>query len=135
MSNVDAENAILCSYLGLTTRDLAEIGSFSDRFARDLLAGRRAFPQKVQKSLHNKLEELALLKQVMYEQSFEDDTTIYIYRTLEQLRSSPVGKVVPNVTLGQYRLSAYEVMIKCKHEGRALHFRFASTPEVNNAKT
>ena len=84
MSNVDAENAVLCSYLGLTARDLADIGSFSERFARDLLAGRRPFPRDVQKDLLALYADLANIQQVMIEQAATEDSTIYIYRTLEQ---------------------------------------------------
>ena len=51
MSAVEATYAVVCSYLGLTSRDLAEIGNFSERFARDLLAGRRPFPKDVQMKL------------------------------------------------------------------------------------
>ena len=82
MSNVDAENAVLCSYLGLTARDLADIGSFSERFARDLLAGRRPFPRDVQKDLLALYADLANIQQVMIEQAATEDSTIYIYRTL-----------------------------------------------------
>ena len=92
MSNIDAANAVLCSYLGLTARDLAEIGSFSERFARDLLAGRRPFPNDVQDTLMVLHEDLANIQQVMFEQAVTDDPTIYIYRTLEQLRSSQPGR-------------------------------------------
>ena len=40
----DARYAALTGALGLSPNDLAEIGGFSDRFARDLVAGRRARP-------------------------------------------------------------------------------------------
>ena len=130
MSNVDAANAVLCSYLGLTARDLAEIGSFSERFARDLLAGRRPFPKDVQNTLLALHADLAKIQQVMFEQAATEDPTIYIYRTLQQLRSSPVGKIWPNAYLGPYRVAAFEVMKKCNHEGKTIHLRFTETPAV-----
>jgi|GEM_PF-2460656 len=133
MSNVDAANVVLCSYLGLTARDLAEIGGFSDRFARDLLAGRRPFPKDVQNTLRVLYADLANIQQVMIEQAATEDPTIYIYRTREQLCSSPVGKIWPNAYLGPYRVAAFEAVKKCNHEGRTIHLRFAETPALAEA--
>lgn len=133
MSNSDAENAVLCSYLGLTARDLAEVGGFSERFARDLLAGRRPYPGHVQEALRVLMAELPKIQQVMFEQTLTEDPTIYIFRTLEQLRSSPIGKVWRNAYLGPYRVAAFEVFNRCKSEGRTLYLRFAETPAVSDA--
>lgn len=130
MSNVDAANAVRCSYLGLTARDLAEIGRFSERFARDLLAGRRPFPKDVQDTLRVLFEDLAKIRQVMYEQVDTEDPTIYIFRTLEQLRSSPIGMAWPNAFLGPYRVAAFEVMERCIRENRPISLVFAETPAV-----
>ena len=135
MSNVDAANAVRCSYLGLTARDLAEIGSFSERFARDLLAGRRPFPKDVQNTLLVLSEDLANIQQVMYEQVDTEDPTIYIFRTLEQLRSAPISRIWPNAFLGPYRVAAFEVMKKCNLEGRTVHLEFAETPTVADDET
>ena len=134
MSIVDAENVVLCSYLGLTARDLAEIGSFSERFARDLLAGRRPFPKGVQNTLHAVYcVDLPLIRQVMLEQAGTEDPTIFIFRTLEQLRSSPIGKTLPRVSLGTYRVAAFQVKKQCDSEGLTIHLRFAETPAVADA--
>jgi hypothetical protein len=132
MSNIDPTNAVLCSYLGLTARDLAEIGSFSERFARDLLAGRRPFPKRVQNTLSVLSEDLANIEQVMFEQVASDDPTIYIFRTLEQLRSAPIGKIWPLAFLGPYRVAAFQVMNRCKNEGQTIHLRFAETPSTSH---
>ena len=133
MSNLDAANAVACSYLGLTARDLAEIGCFSERFARDLLAGRRPFPNDVQDALRVLLQDVTTFQQVMFEQVLNEDRTIYIYRTLEQLRSSPVGERWPNAYLGPYRVAAFKVFERCNREGRAINLRFAETPPVADA--
>lgn len=66
----------------------------------------------------------------MFEQVFTDDPTIYIYRTLEQLRSSPVGKAWPLAFLGPYRVAAFKTLEKCNREGRTIYLRFAETPAV-----
>ena len=121
MSNVDAANAVRCSYLGLTARDLAEIGSFSERFARDLLAGRRPFPKDVQETLRVLFEDLVNIRQVMYEQADTEDPTIYIFRTLEQLRTSPIGKAWPKRF--PWALSGCSVRSHAKmHSGRSPDF-------------
>lgn len=128
MSNVNAANAVRCSYLGLTARDLAEIGSFSERFARDLLAGRRPFPKDVQKKLLELRQYVAMIHEAMYQDVVSGDPTIYIYRTNQQLRRSPVGQVWPNAYLGPYRVAAFEVMEKCIRENRPISLVFAETP-------
>jgi hypothetical protein len=131
MSDLDAASAVLCNYLSLTARDLAEIGDFSERFARDLLAGRRPFPRDVQNTLNVLFEDLANIRQVMIEQTATEDPTVYIYRDLEQLRASPVGKIWPNAYLGPYRTAAFEAFQICCSEGRTLNLRFAESPKVS----
>ena len=92
MSAMEASYAVVCSYLGLTARDLAEVGDFSERFARDLLAGRRPFPKDVQSKLVELRRYVAMILEAMYQDVVSGDTTIYIYRTNQQLRCSPVGR-------------------------------------------
>lgn len=130
MSNVDAASAVLCSFFGLSARDLAEIGGFSERFARDLLAGRRPFPKDVQGSLLDLRTDLAAIQKVMFEQITTEDPTIYIYRTVEQLRASPVGKIWSNAYLGPYRVAAFEVLSKCNQQGLKINLLFAETPAL-----
>ena len=130
MSAVEATYAVVCSYLGLTSRDLAEIGNFSERFARDLLAGRRPFPKDVQMTLLELRRYVAMIHEAMYQDVVSGDTTIYIYRTNQQLRRSPVGQVWSKAYLGPYRVAAFEVMERCIRENRQISLVFAETPTV-----
>jgi len=130
MSAMEATYAVVCSYLGLTSRDLAEIGNFSERFARDLLAGRRPFPKDVQRKLSKLRQDVAMIHEAMYQDVVSGDTTIYIYRTNQQLRRSPVGQVWPKAYLGPYRVAAFEVMERCTRENRLISLVFAETPAV-----
>lgn len=130
MSAMEATYAVVCSYLGLTARDLAEIGNFSERFARDLLAGRRPFPKDVQMKLLELRRYVAMNQEAMYQEVLSGDPTIYIYRTNQQLRRSPVGQVWPNAYLGPYRVAAFQVMERCIRENRQISLVFAETPTV-----
>jgi hypothetical protein len=130
MSVVEATYAVVCAYLGLTSRDLAEIGNFSERFARDLLAGRRPFPKDVQIKLSELRQYVAMINEAMYRDVVSGDTTIYIHRTNQQLRRSPVGQVWPKAYLGPYRVAAFEVMERCIRENRRISLVFAETPTV-----
>lgn len=130
MSAMEASYAVVCSYFGLTARDLAEIGDFSERFARDLLAGRRPFPKYVQTKLLELRQYVAIVNEAMYRDVVSGDTTIYIYRTNQQLRRSPVGRVWSNAYLGPYRVAAFEVMERCMRENRWISFVFAEAPAL-----
>ncbi len=130
MSAMEATYAVVCSYLGLTARDLAEIGNFSERFARDLLAGRRPFPKDVQMKLLELRRYVAMIHEAMYQDVVSGDTTIYIYRTNQQLRRSPVGRVWPKAYLGPYRVAAFEVMERCIRENLSISLMFAETPAM-----
>lgn len=130
MSAMEATYAVVCSFLGLTARDLAEIGNFSERFARDLLAGRRPFPTDVQMKLVELRRYVAMNQEAMYQEVLSGDPTIYIYRTIQQLRRSPVGQVWPNAYLGPYRVAAFQVMERCIRENRQIFLVFAKTPTV-----
>ncbi len=112
----DAAYATMCSYLGLSARDVAEIGGFSDRFARDILAGRKSFPQDTKAALHHLLfKTYDTIVKAMKQDVREGSREIYIYRTNEQLRASPVGKLWGPVGkadggfVGPYRNAAFEV--------------------------
>ena len=130
MSNTDATYAVACSYLGLTARDLGEIGNFSERFARDLLAGRRPYPTDVQTKIMELRHYVALIREAMYRDIVSGDAVIYIYRTKQQLRHSPVGHIWPKSYLGPYRVAAFEVMERCVRENRQISLVFAETPAV-----
>ena len=132
MSALEATYAVVCSYLGLTSRDLAEIGNFSERFARDLLAGRRPFPKDVQMKLLELRRYVAMLHEAMYQDVVSGDPTIYIYRTKQQLRRSPVGQIWPNAYLGPYRVAAFEIMERCIRENYSIYLVFAETPAATD---
>jgi hypothetical protein len=141
-SAVEATYAVVCSYLGLTSRDLAEIGNFSERFARDLLAGRRPFPKDVQTQLLELWRRVALIHEALYQEVVAGNPTIYIYRTTQQLRRSPVGQVWaeafrqewPKPYLGPYRVAAFEVRERCIREGRRVFLVFADVPVVTGER-
>lgn len=132
MSAVEATYAVTCSYLGLTSRDLAEIGNFSERFARDLLSGRRPFPKNVQLKLLALRRSVATIYEAMYEDVISGETTFYIYRTNQQLRDSPIGRIWPLAYLGPFRVAAFEVMERCIRENRRISLVFAETPSVTD---
>ena len=79
----NAYYAALTSYLGLRSKDLAEIGGFSDRYARDLLTGDANF--------HVDIKEAILLIQsdidVMIE-AMDDMDVLPIFRANKQLREA-----------------------------------------------
>ncbi|MGB3025825.1 hypothetical protein [Paradevosia shaoguanensis] len=105
----DALYATMCSYLGLSARDVAEIGGFSDRFARDLLAGRRQFPTDTKKAIFELHKVFQGLVRAGKEDVLDGQTALYIYRTNEQLRASPVGQIWPGAFVGPYRAAMFEV--------------------------
>lgn len=57
----DALPAARAAALGLSSADLADLGGFSDRFSRDLLAGRRPFPQDVRVALEELQGDIAAI--------------------------------------------------------------------------
>ncbi|WP_170607948.1 hypothetical protein [Ruegeria arenilitoris] len=124
----DAAYATMCSYLGLSARDVAEIGGFSDRFARDILAGRKSFPQDTKSALHTLLfGTFDTIVKAMKQDVRNGVRVIYIYRTNEQLRASPDGKIwgpvgkAPGGFVGPYRTAAFEV------------YRWASDPTAGQS--
>lgn len=84
----DALYSTLAHNLGLSSKDLAEIGGFSDRFARDLLAGRRPFPKDVQDALLDIQDDIDVLADSM-EGDVEDgvQAAIWVFRSNEELRA------------------------------------------------
>jgi hypothetical protein len=132
----NALHATLCSFLGLTARDLAEIGEFSERFARDLLAGRRPFPPDTQHALEQLLGDFDTITKTFILEFMEGKRTSYVYRTNEQLRASPVGKVwrargkAAGGFVGPYRAAIFAAWRATQSMGADVEMIFASTPEV-----
>lgn len=83
----DARYAALTGALGLTTRDLAEIGGFSDRFARDLVAGRRPFPQDVKIALDDLDDDSDVIVDEIIADVQEGAGAIWIFRSNDELRA------------------------------------------------
>lgn len=129
-----ALHATMCSFLGLSARDLAEIGGFSDRFARDLLAGRRPFPSDTKHALEQLLDDLGNITIAMALEFKSGERTAYIYRTNEQLRASPVGNVWPargksaGGFTGPYRAAVFRAWREARDQGIEAELKFASVP-------
>lgn len=134
----DAAYATMCSYLGLSARDVAEIGGFSDRFARDLLAGRKPFPQDLKVSLFKLFGDFRTIVKAMKQEVRDGETIFYIFRTNEQLRRSPLGRTWPSVGkssggfVGPYRAAAFEVFRWAgEDELKPVRLVFAETPSAD----
>lgn len=83
----DALYATLAHNLGLSSRELAEIGGFSDRFARDLLAGRRPFPQDVKDALLDIQDDIDVLADSIEADVEDGQGAIWVFRTNADLRA------------------------------------------------
>jgi hypothetical protein len=135
-SGRSALHATMCSFLGLTARDLAEIGEFSERFARDLLAGRRPFPPDTQHALEQLLGDFDTITKTFILEFKEGEQTIYVYRTNEQLRASPVGRMwhargkAAGGFVGPYRAAIFAAWRATLTKGVDVEIIFANTPEV-----
>lgn len=111
----DAAYAAMCSSLGLSARDLAEIGDFSERFARDLLSGRRSFPKDIKKALFEILKSYDCVTKDLKRRVSQHPEALLIYRTNDCLRSSAAGESWPPVGAakggfaGPHRAAMFEV--------------------------
>ena len=132
----NALHATLCSFLGLSARDLAEIGDFSERFARDLLSGRRPFPPDTRVALEQLLVDWDAITKASIEDIKDGERTFFIYRSNEQLRASPVGKVLTargqaaGGFVGPYRAARFAAWHAAQFKGIAVDMIFANVPEV-----
>ncbi len=136
----DALYATMCSYLGLSARDVAEIGGFSDRFARDILAGRKSFPRDTKKALFQLFKYFEKIVEAWKLEVTDGDREFYIFRTNEQLRASQFGKIWPSVGcakggfVGPYRTAAFEVYRwsadPTKGWAKPINLIFAEFPEA-----
>ena len=82
----DARYAALTGALGLSVKDLAEIGGFSDRFARDLVAGRRPFPHYVKDALDDLDDDSDVLVEEVIADVQEGAGAIWVFRSNDELR-------------------------------------------------
>jgi sugar/nucleoside kinase (ribokinase family) len=131
-----AVHATICSFLGLSARDVAEIGSFSERFARDLLAGRRPFPPDTRVALEQQVLDWDAIRQAIILEIEAGERTFYIYRTNEQLRASQMGKAL-NATgkaavafVGPYRAAIFAAWRAAQSKGIEVQLVFASWPQM-----
>lgn len=136
-ANRNALHATMCSFLGLSARDLAEVGGFSDRFARDLLAGRRPFPSDVKRALEQLLGDFDMIVQATILDAENGHLTVHLFRTNEQLRAAPIQKIWPlsgksgGGFVGLYRAAVFAAWRKLQASGIELDLVFANTPEVS----
>lgn len=82
----DARYAAMTGALGLTVNDLAEIGGFSDRFARDLVSGRKPFPTDVQQALDDLDNDSDVIVDEIIANVQEGAGAIWIFRSNSDLR-------------------------------------------------
>jgi len=82
----DARYAALTGALGLSVNDLAEIGGFSDRFARDLVAGRRPFPADVKDALDDLDDDSLVLVDEIIADVQEGAGAVWVFRSNADLR-------------------------------------------------
>lgn len=82
----NARYAALTGALGLSVNDLAEIGGFSDRFARDLVAGRRPFPTDVMAALDDLDDDSDVIVAEIIADVQEGAGAIWVFRTNAELR-------------------------------------------------
>jgi hypothetical protein len=132
----NALHATVCSFLGLSARDLAEIGDFSERFARDLLSGRRPFPPDTCVALEQQVLDWDAMRQAIMLEIQAGERTFYIYRTNEQLRVSPIGNAL-NATgkaavafVGPYRAAIFAAWRDAQSKGIHVELVFANWPDL-----
>ena len=78
--------AVLAANLGLSSRELAEVGGFSDRFARDLLKGARPFPKDVYDALIDIQDDIDVITDSIEADVRDGAGAIFVFKTNDQLR-------------------------------------------------
>lgn len=82
----DARYAALTGALGLTVNDLAEIGGFSARFSRDLVSGRRPYPNDVKDALDALDDDSDVIVDEIIVDVMEGSGAIWVFRSNNDLR-------------------------------------------------
>lgn len=72
--------------LGLRSRDIAEIGGFSGRFARALLKGERPWPNDIAKALLEIDDDIDVIVDVLTQSARDGETTFFIFKKTATLR-------------------------------------------------
>jgi hypothetical protein len=105
----DALHATFAHTLVLSARELAEIGGFNEKFARDLLAGKRPFPLDVVEALELIQDDIDVLTDALETDVREGQGAIWMYRTNAHLRECtkiPGRGAAAGGFVGTYRIAA-----------------------------
>jgi hypothetical protein len=125
----DALYATLAHNLGLSSREVAEIGGFSDRFARDLLAGRRPFPHDVAQALLDIQDDIDVLTDAIEADVLEGQDVIWMYGDNAALRAARAdipgrGKAAGGF-IGPFRIAALTALDALRERGVDANILFA----------
>jgi hypothetical protein len=126
----DALFATLAHNLGLSSRELAEIGGFSDRFARDLLAGRRPFPEDVRAALLDIQDDIDVLTDSIEADVDEGQGVIWMFGTNAELRARfpamPGRGKAAGGFIGPFRIAALTAWDSLRERGIDVDVLFTS---------
>lgn len=113
----NALDAVITLSLGLSSTELAEVGGFTERFARDLLAGRRPFPSDVAEAVRLIQDDIDVMADAFVSDIEEGQAAIMIHPTNSRLREArpdiPGRGAAGGGFVGPYRiaaLTAFEIM-------------------------
>lgn len=117
----DALYATLAHNLGLSSPEIAEIGGFSDRFARDLMAGRRPFPSDVQEALLDIQDDIDVLSDSIEAEVEDGLGVIWMFGTNAELRQKypamPGRGKAAGGFIGPFRIAALTAWDSLKESG------------------
>lgn len=118
---MNARYATLAASLGLSSRDIAEIGGFSDRFARDLVGGRRPFPQDVKDALDALDDDSDVIIDEIIADIQEGAGAIWVFRSNSELRQHfpdwPGRGSASGGVVGPHRIAALAAADQLSSEG------------------
>ena len=117
----DALYATFAANLGINSRELAELGGFSERFARDLLAVRRPFPADVKEALNDLQDDIDVLADDIEGWIDEEVAFIHMYADTAALRKNrpdiPGRGKAEGGFIGPYRIAALTALDTLKQRG------------------
>ena len=120
--------ATLCANLGLSPRDLAEIGGFSERFARDLLSGKQAFPDDVYDALLLIQDDIDVMTDSLIADAEEGADVIWMFRDTAQMRALfpdwPSRGHAAGGFVGPYRIAALTAWSGVREQGFGVDLLF-----------
>ncbi|MCT4557365.1 MAG: hypothetical protein N4A61_04820 [Pelagimonas sp.] len=127
----NALNATIAHNLGLSSRELAEIGGFTDRFARDLLAGRRPFPADVARALLDIQDDIDVLTDSIEADIAEGQGAIWMYGDNAALRAArgdiPGRGKAGGGFIGPFRIAALTAWDALRARGIDVDIMFADS--------